>query len=149
MKRYTYISGATNKTEDVIHYLTPDNLIVRGKKQVYDRMLLHGTYNSEDFGLFHFNKKIKVSGRDTGGLSNWSEWTPCEDLTEAWLVRHGSYKYQNKVQYKSPVGQIFLSRFLVVKFLRSGEMGIAPRHKKRALESGQQRKWRRGEDCLG
>ena len=31
MKRYTYNSGATHKTEEVYHYLTPDNIIVRGK----------------------------------------------------------------------------------------------------------------------
>ena len=65
MKRYTYNSGATHKQEEVYHYLTPDNTIVRGKKQVHDWMLKHSCYNSEDFGLFHFNKKERGQA---GGL---------------------------------------------------------------------------------
>merc|ERR1719508_639726 len=39
MKKYTFNSGSTNKTEEVYHYLTPDNTIVRGKRQVHDWML--------------------------------------------------------------------------------------------------------------
>jgi len=131
MKRYTYNSGATNKTEEVYHYLTPDNLIVRGKKQVHDWMLRHGTYNSEDFGLFHFNKKkMKAFGSATGRTSiiPWSEWGQAEDLPPGWMVRTGSYKYQKKVQYKSPMDQIFLSRFKVLKFLKTGERDTSPTH---------------------
>ena len=123
MKRYTYNSGATHKTEEVYHYLAPDNLIVRGKKQVHDWMLRNGTYNSQDFGLFHFNKKEKNFGSSAGrpSIVNWSEWEQAKDLPPGWLVRYGSYKYQKKVQYKSPMEQIFLSRFKVLKFLKSGE----------------------------
>ena len=133
MKRYTYNSGATHKTEEVYHYLTPDNTIVRGKKQVHDWMLKHGCYNSEDFGLFHFNKRERGyggAGNGNGGgrpsIVNWSEWGQAKDLPPGWLVRYGTYKYQKKVQYKSPMEQIFLSRFKVVKFLKSGEKDNPP-----------------------
>ena len=129
MKRYTYNSGATHKTEEVYHYLTPDNIIVRGKKQVHDWMLRNNSYSSEDFALFHFNKKEKsllASGAGRPSVVNWSQWTQAQDLPEGWLVRYGTYKYQKKVQYKSPMEQIFLSRFKVVKFLKSGEKDAPP-----------------------
>ena len=130
MKRYTYNSGATHKQEEVYHYLTPDNTIVRGKKQVHDWMLKNGCYNSDDFGLFHFNKKERGS---SGGLRagrptviNWTSWGPAKDLPEGWTVRYGTYKYQKKVQYKSPKEQIFLSKFKVLRFLKSGCTEISP-----------------------
>ena len=131
MKRYTYNSGSTHKTEEVFHYLTPDSTIVRGKKQVHDWMLRNSCYNSDDFGLFHFNKKEKSfsgsSGRPT--VVNWSTWAPAKDLPEGWTVRYGSYKYQKKVQYKSPNEQIFLSRFKVIRFLKSGGADMPPSRK--------------------
>ena len=129
MKRYTYNSGATHKTEEVYHYLTPDNIIVRGKKQVHDWMLRNNCYNSQDFALFHFNKKEKNlvgSGVGRPSVVNWSQWTQAQDLPEGWLVRYRTYKYQEKVQYKSPMEQIFLSRFKVNKFLKSGEKDAPP-----------------------
>ena len=129
MKKYTYNSGATHKMEEVYHYLTPDNTIVRGKKQVHDWMLRHGCYNSDDFGLFHFNKKERSHSNKFVGrpsVVNWSVWEQAKDLPPGWLVRYGTYKYQKKVQYKSPMEQIFLSRFKVIKFLRSGEKDSPP-----------------------
>jgi len=129
MKRYTYKSGMTKKTEEVYHYLTPDNTIVRGKKQVHDWMLKHGCYNSSDFALFHFNKKEKHQGGNTVGrpsVMNWSVWESAQDLPDGWQVRYGTYKYQKKVQYKSPMEQIFLSKFKVLKFLKSGAQVVSP-----------------------
>ena len=75
MKKYTFNSSSTNKTEEVYHYLCPDKTILRGKKQVYTWMIRNGCYNSDDFALFHFNKKQK-SGGGLGRPSvvNWSDW---------------------------------------------------------------------------
>ena len=58
-KKYSYKSGITKKIEQVFHYLTPDNTVVRGKKQVSDYMKNTGTFNPEDFGKFHFNSVKK------------------------------------------------------------------------------------------
>jgi len=127
MKKYTFNSSSTNKTEEVYHYLCPDKTILRGKKQVYTWMIRNGCYNSDDFALFHFNKKQK-SGGGLGRPSvvNWSDWGVAGDLPGGWMVRNGFYKYQKKVQYKSPNGQIFLSRFKVIKFLKSGDKDFTP-----------------------
>ena len=39
MKMYSYNSKLNNKVLEVFHYLTPDSLVLRGKKQVYDYMV--------------------------------------------------------------------------------------------------------------
>ena len=131
MKKYTFKSGSTNKTEEVYHYLTPDNTIVRGKKQVHDWMLRNGCYNSEDYSLFHFSKKEKKDGSGAGRPSvvNWSDWISAKDLPEGWMIRSGTYKYQKKVQYKSPNEKIFLSKFKVIRFLKSGGEDFQPSRK--------------------
>ena len=136
MKRYTFQSGATDKTEEVIHYLTPDNTIVRGKKHVHDWMMSHGCYNSEDFGLFHFNKVRRV-GVGRPSAVNWSEWAQDKELPPDWLVRYGSYKYQRKVNYRSPMGKIFLSRFKVLRFLKSGKRDEPHTNKIKKLSASQ------------
>ena len=135
MKKYTFNSSSTKKIEEVYHYLTPDNLIVRGKKQVFDYLIRTKTYNAEDFNKFHFNKKEnKPVTQARPSMVNWSEWEEAVDLPQGWRVRHGTYKYQKKVQYRSPQDQILLSRFKVLKFLRTGnpeevkeKRGVRPR----------------------
>ena len=60
MKMYSYNSKLIKKVLEVFHYLTPDSLVLRGKKQVYDYMVKNNTYNSQDFEKFHFSKKEKL-----------------------------------------------------------------------------------------
>ena len=55
-----------------------------------------------------------------------TDWGPAKDLPAGWTVRFGTYKYQKKVQYKSPKEQIFLSKFKVLRFLKSGCKEVSP-----------------------
>ena len=123
MKRYTYKSGQTKTTETVIHYLTPDNHVIRGRKQVRGWMQSNGCYTREAFGLFHFNKEGSSEKARFGrpGLVNWSEWKAATDLPKGWMERHGKYKYQQKVEYMSPVDDfIFHSKSKVRRFIKTG-----------------------------
>eukprot|EP00090_Calanus_glacialis_P003567 TRINITY_DN12625_c0_g1_i1.p1 TRINITY_DN12625_c0_g1~~TRINITY_DN12625_c0_g1_i1.p1 ORF type:complete len:528 (+),score=165.00 TRINITY_DN12625_c0_g1_i1:857-2440(+) len=119
-KKYSFNSKVVDKVEEVnvYHYLTPDSTIIRGKKQIYDYMIVSGSYNAEDYQKFHFNKRTHPEvGRPR--LIKWSDWETDDGLPEGWEVREGVYKYQKKVQYKSPDNRIFLSRLKVLSFLNS------------------------------
>jgi len=123
-KKYTFNSKVMNKVEEVsvYHYLTPDGSIIRGKRQIYDYMVETGTYNTEDFQKFHFNRRCSPEvGRPK--LITWSEWMRADGFPVEWEVREGVYKYQKKVQYKSPMNRIFLSRVKALCHINS-ESGV-------------------------
>eukprot|EP00092_Neocalanus_flemingeri_P095652 GFUD01121700.1.p1 GENE.GFUD01121700.1~~GFUD01121700.1.p1 ORF type:complete len:587 (-),score=142.27 GFUD01121700.1:50-1762(-) len=120
MKKYSYNSKISQKVEEVFHYLTPENIVLRGKKQVYDYMVKTETYSSEDFEKFHFCKREKQLREDRSSKpskGDWSPWDAAEDLPESWMSRFGQYKDQKKVQFKSPCGKRFSSRLMAIKFL--------------------------------
>jgi len=122
MKKYSYNSRVTNKVEEVFHYLTPDNYVLRGKRQVYDYMEKTETYNREDFEKFHFSKNIRQNwqnGIDRASKCNWSAWAAAPDLPVGWMSRFGEYKGQKRVQFKSPCHKKFSSRVTAVKFIIS------------------------------
>ena len=142
MKKYTFNSSTTKKVEEVFHYLTPDNLIVRGKKQVFDYLTRTRTYTTEDYNKFHFNKAEKKPSPARPSMVNWSEWQPAADLPRGWTMRHGTYKYQKKVQYKSTQDQVFLSRFKVLRFLKSGVTESSEeKRRKTTLPRSQRTSW--------
>ena len=119
-KKYSYNSGITKKLEEVYHYLTPDNLVLRGRKQVYDYMVKNGTFCREDFDKFHFNQKKPDSERKIVRRRrkvDWGDWSDAEDLGEGWMSRMCYYKRQRKVQYRAPDGKKFQSRVLALKYV--------------------------------
>ena len=126
-KKYCYNSGITKKMEEVFHYLTPDNYVLRGKKQVYDYMKKSHTFRLEEFEKFHFNRRqSEVGGKNKVSLRSrsrvdWDEWGEAADLGAGWLSRTCQYRSQRKVQYRSPDGKKFQSRVLALKYLNSGE----------------------------
>jgi len=120
-KKYTFNSKAmSNKVEEVhvYHYLTPEGDIIRGKKQIYDYMIETNTYNSIDFQKFHFNKR-KSSKKGRQLLISWSNWVKAEGFPNGWEVREGTYKYQKKVQYRSPRNTVFHSKVKALKHVDS------------------------------
>ena len=141
MKKYSYNSKIANKVEEVFHYLTPENTVLRGKKQVYDYMIKTDTYNSEDFDKFHFCKKEKQQREERSSKpskGNWSTWEAARVLPEGWMVRGGQYKDQAKVQYKSPCGKRFSSRLLAIKFLTAeagGDIEVSSSKKRNKTSS--------------
>ena len=119
-KKYTFNSKVLkNKVEEVHvhHYLTPEGDIIRGKKQIYDYMIATGTYNAIDFQKFHFNKRKSSQGRQR--LITWSNWVKADGFPNGWQIREGTYKYQKKVQYRSPHKRIFVSRIKALKHVES------------------------------
>jgi len=127
MKRYSYNSGVTKKKEEVFHYLTPDNMVLRGRKQVYDHMVKSGTFDLGEFKKFHFNRKRSMKSRSKeAGIRrrnpvDWTEWEEAEDLDEGWKSRYCYYRKQRKVQYKAPNGKKFQSKVLAIKYITSGD----------------------------
>ena len=150
-KRYCYKSGLTKKIEQVFHYLSPhpDNYVLRGKKQVYEYMKKSGTFNTEDFKIFHFNtpkatKDIKERLSQRRNKLDWGGWSDCqEELGPGWMSRQCLYKNQKKVQYKAPSGKKFQSRILAVKYIKAeaggtldSDMELTLRSRRR-VKSGQ------------
>lgn len=123
-KRYSYKSGLSKKIEQVFHYLTPENTVVRGKKQVYDYLKKTGTFNPDDFSRFHFNtpqksKVVKDRLYMRKNKLNWGPWDRCAELSDGWMSRECSYNNQKKVQYRAPSGKKFQSRVLALKYLKA------------------------------
>jgi len=122
-KKYSYKSGITKKMEEVYHYLTPDNIVLRGRKQVYDYMVKTGTFSREEFAKFHFNQKKSL--REEKSLLkrrnkvDWGEWYEAAELGEGWMSRMCYYKSQRKCQYRAPDGKKFQSRVLAIKYIKS------------------------------
>ena len=101
MRKYCYNNLKSEKVEEVFHYLTPDNTVLRGRKHVYNYMLDTETFNQEDFNKFHFSKVVapvrsrKPSGSkarvkrvvawEEGGES-WGSWGQAEDMPTGWKV---------------------------------------------------------------
>ena len=130
-KKYSYKSGITKKIEQVFHYLTPDNTVVRGKKQVSDYMKNTGTFNPEDFGKFHFNSVKKDKTVDERLLKrrsklDWGPWENCQELSEGWTSRECFYNNQKKVQYRAPGGKKFQSRVLAIKYIKAESGSVGP-----------------------
>ena len=100
MKKYFQITelGITKKMEEVYHYLTPDNIVLRGRKQVYDYMVKTGTFSREEFAKFHFNQKKSL--REEKSLLkrrnkvDWGEWYEAAELGEGWMSRKSVAKYK-------------------------------------------------------
>jgi len=117
MKQYSYYSRVASKVEEVFHYLTPDMIILRGKKQVYDYMVKHDIYNSEDFNKFHFNKKGSKCRDIT--MSNWTDWKEAEELPKGWKYKYSENEGRRLYRYMSPCGKKFQSKPAAVRFLAS------------------------------
>jgi len=58
-KKYTFNSRG-GKVEEVLHFLSPNQLILRGKKQIYLYLVETGTYSAEEFQKFIFNKSESI-----------------------------------------------------------------------------------------
>jgi len=142
-KRYTFNSKLLKRVEVVVHYLSPDCTILRGRKQVYDYMVESNTFNVPDFQKFHFNKNSQTEvGKPK--VINWGEWEEAEGLHQGWKVREGQYKFQKKVQYISPCHRIFNSRLRVISFLKhTADVDAEPLVSKRLLHryGGQMSSW--------
>ena len=92
-KKYSYNSGITKKEEEVYHYLTPDNLVLRGRKQVYDYMLRTGTFCAEDYDKFHFNQRKKqVKKIRRRSKVDWGDWELAQSIGEGWMMRFCYYR---------------------------------------------------------
>ena len=46
MRKYCFNNLKSSRVEEVFHYLTPDNTVLRGKKHVYNYMLDTETFNN-------------------------------------------------------------------------------------------------------
>merc|ERR1719450_444000 len=111
--------------EQVYHYLTPDNIVLRGRKQVYDYMVKNGCFNIIEFEKFHFNQKKPQQPKATKdklllrrrSKVDWGEWMNADDIGEGWMSRTCYYNAQKKVQYRSPDGRKFQSRVLAIKYI--------------------------------
>ena len=57
MRKYCFNNLKSSRVEEVFHYLTPNNTVLRGKKHVYNYMLDTETFNQDDFNKFHFSKR--------------------------------------------------------------------------------------------
>jgi hypothetical protein len=109
MRKYCFNNMKDSKVEEIYHYLTPDNTVLRGRKHVYNYMLDTETFNQEDFGKFHFSKRdVGAVGprRPSGGSQNggrreaagdgaagrgtagrqWGPWGAAEDMPAGWMV---------------------------------------------------------------
>ena len=139
-KKYSYNSGITKKTEEVFHYLTPDNFVLRGKKQVYDYMVKNGCFNIKEFEKFHFNRKSATQTKATKekllvrrrNKVDWGDWKTADELGEGWTSRMCYYNSQKKVQYRAPdTGRKFQSRVLAVKYINAVDGEVSFSHKTR------------------
>lgn len=156
MRKYLYNNLKGSKVEEVFHYLTPDNTVLRGRKHVYNYMLDTETYNHNDFGKFHFSKKDPFQARKSSegnntrqekrcglaraqeedqGLCDWGGWGQAEDMPEGWMVRFGGTETARRCQYQSPGLQVFPSRTQAVRFMkRSGLEMRETKENKRLIE---------------
>ena len=119
VKKYTFNSSHSNKVDEVFHYLTPCRQILRGRKQVLDYLSKTGTFSTEAFNKFPFNKSAVTAPYSP----TWDQWEDTEDLPTGWKVRSGAFQAQRKKQYKSPVNQVFQSRSQVERFLKAASGG--------------------------
>jgi len=122
VKKYTFNSSHSKKVEEVFHYLTPCRQILRGRRQVFDYLSRTGTYSTEAFNKFPFNREAAAKAAREVSLAKWGEWEDAMGLPDGWKVRTGEYQstLQKKKQYKSPLDQIFPSKFQVMRYLREG-----------------------------
>ena len=122
VKKYTFNSSHSKKVEEVFHYLTPCRQILRGRRQVFDYLSRTGTYSTEAFNKFPFNREAAAKAAKEVSLAKWGEWEDAMGLPDGWKVRTGEYQstLQKKKQYKSPLDQIFPSKFQVMRYLREG-----------------------------
>jgi len=102
--------------------LTPCKKILRGRRQVFDYMSMTGTYSTEAFNKFPFNREAAAKAAKEVSLVKWENWEDAMGLPDGWKVRCGEYQstQQKKKQYKSPLDQIFPSKFQVMRYLREG-----------------------------
>jgi len=122
VKKYTFNSSHSKKVEEVFHYLTPCRQILRGRRQVFDYLSRTGTYSTDAFNKFPFNREAAAKAAREVSLAKWGEWEDAMGLPDGWKVRIGEYQstLQKKKQYKSPLDQIFPSKFQVMRYLREG-----------------------------
>jgi len=122
VKKYTFNSSHSKKVEEVFHYLTPCRQILRGRRQVFDYLSRTGTYSTEAFNKFPFNREAAAKAAREVSLAKWGDWEDAMGLPDGWKVRTGEYQstLQKKKQYKSPLDQIFPSKFQVMRYLREG-----------------------------
>ena len=142
MRKYCFNNLKSSRVEEVFHYLTPDNTVLRGKKHVYNYMLDTETFNQEDFNKFHFSKReppvrkarqssgeerVKRKRMASGGEGRkeegeegkcWAPWTEAQDMPAGWLVRYSTSGGTVQAQYLSPDQQVFNTRTKAARYVK-------------------------------
>jgi len=143
MRKYCFNNLKSSRVEEVFHYLTPDNTVLRGKKHVYNYMLDTETFNQEDFNKFHFSKKEPPvrSARQPAGeggvkrkrnasgvedqrkeegddAKQWAPWTDAPDMPAGWFVRYSTSGGNVQAQYISPDQKLFNTRTKAARYVK-------------------------------
>ena len=144
MRKYCFNNLKSSRVEEVFHYLTPNNTVLRGKKHVYNYMLDTETFNQDDFNKFHFSKReppVRKARQSSGdqervkrrrlasggeGTRNggeeegkcWAPWTDAQDMPTGWLVRYSTSGGTVQAQYLSPDQQVFNTRTKAARYVK-------------------------------